>query len=289
MERDHSKHVCITVKGHLDTRWISLFPGMIMTNRENGTTQIDGIVADESALHGMLREIRDAGMSLVRVEGDMTGKEPTDMNVLVFGATGRSGSAVVRRLLDRGYTVTAFVRTPGKITETDSRLNIVQGDVLDRDAVEKAIPGHDAVISCLGAGLNGTVRSEGTRNVIAAMERYGVRRLISQSSLGVGDSRRNLNAYWKYIMFGMLLRKAYADHGVQEQYVMESDLDWTIVRPGALVDGPAAGDFLQGFSPTERNLTLKISLADLARFIVRELEASEYIHRTPGLSYRRVG
>lgn len=101
--------------------------------------------------------------------------------------------------------------------------------------------GHEAVISSLGAGAKGNVRSEGTRNIVRAMEEAGVKRFVSQSTLGVGDSQGNLNAYWKYLMFGLLLRNAFTDHIKQEQHIKKSRLDWTIVRPGALTDGDFTG------------------------------------------------
>jgi uncharacterized protein YbjT (DUF2867 family) len=291
--------VRITVNGHLGNRWKPAFPGMTIREQEDGTTEISGFVADESALHGLLRSVRDGGMTLVGIERgsghnelkehSMIGKEETKkQSVIVFGATGRSGRAVVARLLERGHSVTAFVRNPGKIEAGNNRVRIATGDVLDAATVEPAVRGHDAVISCLGAGLKGTVRSEGTRNIITAMHAAGIRRLISQSSLGVGDSRQNLNAYWKYVMFGLLLRKAYRDHHIQERYVRESGLDWTILRPGALTDGPVTGDYVHGFPSSERSISLKLSVADLADFAVRELEEPQYVGGDPALSYREV-
>lgn len=207
------------------------------------------------------------------------------MKVIVFGATGTTGSAVVNRALELGYEVTAFVRTPAKVTIQHPKLTVVQGDVMDSASVERAVQGHDAVISSLGAGLSGTIRSEGTHNIIRAMEKAGIQRFISQSSLGVGDSRNNLNAYWKYFMFGMLLRRAYADHGLQEQYIKQSNLDWTIVRPGALKDGQRTGNYRHGFSPTTKDIALEISIADTADFMVNQLTDNSYLHGTPGLSY----
>jgi NAD(P)-dependent dehydrogenase (short-subunit alcohol dehydrogenase family) len=140
----------------------------------------------------MLRSIRDGGMTLVGME------RSSGQNVIVFGATGRSGRAVVARLLERGPFGHGLRSKPRKDRGRKDEVRIATGDVLDAATVEPAVQGHDAVISCLGAGLKGTVRSEGTRNIITAMHAAGVRRLISQSSLGVGDSRQNLNAFWKY-------------------------------------------------------------------------------------------
>ncbi|NEO31525.1 MAG: NAD(P)H-binding protein, partial [Symploca sp. SIO3C6] len=95
----------------------------------------------------------------------------------------------------------------------------------------------------------------------------------------------NLNFFWKYIMFGILLRKVFADHQRQENYVKHSGLDWTIVRPGAFVDGDRTGNYRHGFPGTDQTSKLKISRADVADFILKELADEEYIHKTPSLSY----
>lgn len=207
------------------------------------------------------------------------------MKVIIFGATGTTGREVVNRALEVGHRVTAFVRNPDKVEQADPNLTLFQGDVLNPAEVAKAIEGHEAVLSSLGAGLNGRVRSEGTQNIIQGMKQTGLSRLISQSTLGAGDSRGNLNFYWKYLMFGLLLRKAYADHGRQESYIKQSGLDWTIVRPGALTDGPRTGQYRHGFAGTDKSTALKVSAADVADFMVNHLTDDAYLYATPGLSY----
>lgn len=209
------------------------------------------------------------------------------MKIVIFGATGSIGRELVPRALDRGYQVSAFVRDAGNsFTETDhENLRLFEGDVLDPEAVSEAIEGQDAVICVLGAGRKGGVRAPGTKNMIDAMKQHGVRRLICQSTLGAGESRKNLNFFWKYIMFGWLLKEAYKDHQLQEEYVKNSGLHWTIVRPAAFTDGPATGTFRHGFGPEEKNLTFKISRADVALFLLQQLESGQYIRKTPGLSY----
>ncbi|MFE3029980.1 NAD(P)-dependent oxidoreductase, partial [Nocardia tengchongensis] len=119
------------------------------------------------------------------------------MNVAIFGATGTIGRHVVTQALAAGHQVTVLVRDPAKLTVTHERLRAVTGDVLDPAAVERTVIGQDAVIVALGAGRKGVVRAEGTRLIIEAMNRTGVKRLICQSTLGVGDSRGNLNFVWK--------------------------------------------------------------------------------------------
>lgn len=207
------------------------------------------------------------------------------MKVAIFGATGSVGREAVKQALELGHEVTALVRDPSKVQITNDKLTLIQGDVLDPASVEKAVQGQDALLCILGAGRKGTIRSEGTKNIIRAMEKAGVRRLICQSSLGVGDSRGNLNFWWKYVMFGLLLRPAYADHVRQEEFVKQSDLDWTIIRPAAFTDGPRTGEYRHGFSADEKAATLKISRADVADFLLKQLTDDTYLRKTPGLSY----
>jgi len=207
------------------------------------------------------------------------------MKLLIFGSTGSVGRQLVKQALEHGHTVTAFARDPSKLGVKHDNLKVVQGDVMDWPSVEKAVQGQNAVLCSLGAGAKGTVRSEGTRNIIRAMEKAGVRRFVCQSTLGVGDSWDNLSFFWKYIMFRGLLRQAYADHVSQEDYVRQSDLDWTIVRPAAFTDGNRTGEYRHGFPGTDKMTRLKISRSDVADFMLKQLTDDTYLHKTPGLSY----
>ncbi|MEV6432832.1 SDR family oxidoreductase [Nocardia sp. NPDC051463] len=206
------------------------------------------------------------------------------MKIAVFGATSTVGRQVVEQALTQGHEVTAFTRSAAGVEQRHERLHIIEGDVLDTASVERAVVGQDAVLISLGAGRKGVIRAEGTRAVIEAMHRTGVKRLIAQTTLGVGDSRGNLNFLWKYVMFGMLLRQAYADHVQQEAYVRASDLDWTIVRPSAFTDGPRTGSYRRGFPADETGLALKIARADIADFMLEQLTDTSYLRQTPGIS-----
>ena len=209
------------------------------------------------------------------------------MKLLIFGSTGGMGRQLVDQALEQGHTVTAFARDATKVDSKHDNLQVAQGDVMDPASMEQAVQGQEAVLCSLGAGrkLTGRVRSEGTRNIISAMEKVGVRRFICQSTLGAGDSRGNLNFYWKYLMFGLLLRSMYADHARQESYVKQSPLDWTIVRPGSFTDGERTGQYRHGFPATDKTTKLKISRADVANFMLKQLTDDTYLHKTPGLSY----
>ncbi|MFX0579931.1 NAD(P)-dependent oxidoreductase [Nocardia nepalensis] len=206
------------------------------------------------------------------------------MRIAVFGATSTVGRLVVEQALEQGHEVTAFTRNAASVGQRHERLHIAEGNVLDTNSVEKAVAGQDAVLISLGAGRKGVIRAQGTRAVIEAMNRTGVERLICQTTLGVGDSAGNLNFLWKYVMFGMLLRQAYADHVEQEEYVRASNLDWTIVRPSAFTDGPRTNTFRRGFDANEKGLSLRIARADIAAFMLEQLTDATYTHRAPGIS-----
>jgi len=207
------------------------------------------------------------------------------MNIIVFGATGTIGRHLVKQALSEGHAVTAFARRPAALGVSHPSLTVRSGDVLDAASVNDAVRGHDAVLVALGAGRKGTVRSAGTRHIIEVMRRHGLRRLICQSTLGTGHSRALLTFFWKRIMFGFLLKDAYADHEAQEDLVRESGLDWTIVRPGAFTDGAATGAYKHGLPDPGEPLTLKISRADVAGFMLHQLTDLRYLRQSPCLSY----
>lgn len=209
------------------------------------------------------------------------------MKVIVFGATGSVGRLAVERLLAESHEVTAFARRAERLDIEDPQLAVQAGDAMDFASVSAAVAGHDSVVVALGAGASrkSRVRSEGTRNIIRAMQQHGIDRIICQTTLGAGESWANLNFFWKRIMFGLLLRPVFVDHQVQEQLVRDSGLDWTIVRPSALTDDPADGAFQVDIPPSERRLTLKISRADVAGFLARCLDESIFMHRAVSISH----
>ncbi len=205
------------------------------------------------------------------------------MRITVFGATGSVGHHVVEQALAAGHAVAAYTRDATRVTTQHERLEVVEGDVLDPQGVRAAVQGRDAVVVALGDGRAGNVRTEGTRTVVEAMRHTGVRRLVCQSTLGVGESRGNLTFVWKYVMFGLLLRGAYADHVRQEELVRESGLDWTIARPGAFTDGPRTEGYRRGFATDDRS-EIKISRANVADFLVAQLADDAHLREAVSLS-----
>ena len=207
------------------------------------------------------------------------------MKIIIFGATGTLGCHLVEQALVQGHHVTAFSRDPSALKREHKNLNAVAGDVFDPEAVSSAIKGHDGVLIALGAGRKGVVRAAGTKHIIDAMESQGVGRLVCQTTLGAGDSRSHLNFFWKHIMFGLLLKDAMADHEEQEAHIRRSNLDWVGLRPAAFTDGPATGDYQLGFPQSAKGLALKVSRADVANVMLKQMIDDTYLHQFPGLSY----
>jgi putative NADH-flavin reductase len=206
------------------------------------------------------------------------------MKVIVFGGTGTIGRLVVQQAVEQGHEVTLLTRNPSLVGPPDGRVRVVEGDVFDARGIAPVIAGQDAVVVTLGGGRKGGVRAKGTAAIIEAMRATGVGRLVVQSTIGVGDSREHLNFFWKRLMFGLLLRGAYADHVEQERLTRASGLDWTVVRPGSFTDGPRTGSYRRGFGPQEKT-TLKVSRADVAEFVVEQLTDGTWLRQTPSLAY----
>lgn len=209
------------------------------------------------------------------------------MKTLVFGASGGTGRELVTQALDQGHAVTAFVRNPVKITDIQhAKLSVICGDVLNPTDVGAAVMAQDAVLFAVGAGrVPSTIREEGIRTVIEAMQQKGIKRLVCLSSMGVGDSKANLGFFTKHIIVGVYLRHAFADHERQEVLVRNSGLEWTLVRPPHLKDGPRTGVYQHGFAVTYRDIKGWISRADLADFMLKQTASDTYVHQSPGVTY----
>jgi len=212
------------------------------------------------------------------------------MKLIIFGATGGTGKQLTEQALEQGHIVTAFVRDPSRLGIMHSNLNIVKGDVMDQASIIPAMQGQEAVLCAIGSPANkiGAIRSTGTKNIIQAMKATGVRRLVCQTSLGYGDSKKTLDQtpfIFKYIIVPFILKKGFADHALQEEYIKQSQLDWVIARPANLTDGALTHSYKKGFPATEKQLKMKISRADVADFMLRQISEDTYLRKTTGLSY----
>jgi putative NADH-flavin reductase len=212
------------------------------------------------------------------------------MKVLIFGASGATGKLLVQQALKQGHTVTAFVRNPLRLEIVNSNLKIIKGDVMNTNSVKAALLNQDVVLCCLGAPANksGIIRSTGTKNIIQAMENAGIQRFICQTSLGFDDSTEVLKQtpfVFKNVIVPFLLKKTFAEHLLQETYIKQSRLDWTIVRPGNLTNGKLTGQYKHGFDYSDKTIKVKIARADVADFMLKQMNTTQYLHQVTGLSY----
>ncbi len=210
------------------------------------------------------------------------------MKLLIFGASGGTGRELVQQALAQRHAVTAFVRHPARFGVTHQYLTVATGDVIDPARVAQAVRGQDAVISALGSARSLTHHPElvdGVRNIIAAMERERVRRLVNLSVLGVGRSGRQLGWLDRHVMVLLVLRNVVADHATREELITRSDLDWVIVRPPRLTDGAHTGRYRSGDDVRERGMSASISRADVADFMLKQVADARYVRGTPAVMY----
>lgn len=211
------------------------------------------------------------------------------LRILVLGATGGTGKEIVARARARGHAVTALVRDPARLGAPDRRLIVLTGDALDAAAVDAAVQSQDAVLCALGhrqfLGAS-RILSSATGNVIAAMERNGVRRLVVETALGIGDSAFRMGLLYTVIVIPLVLPFYFWDKTRQERLVAASATAWTIVRPGALTDGPATGAFRVGAGASVGGLvrTHAISRADVAEFMLDALSNDAFVGQAPGVA-----
>jgi len=201
------------------------------------------------------------------------------MNLVVLGATGRTGRLVVEQALAAGHTVTALVRSPEKLTTSSPNLRVVTGEATDRAAVSRALEGADAVISALGG--NGSVIADSTSAIVAAARQAGVSRIVVLSSwLVERDRMHGLTRALTGLTMGTMIK----DKNAGEQVLRQSDLDWTIAYASPLSDGPAGGSVVVLPEGARRNLSQKISRADVAAWMLQTAAGDEHRRRSVGIT-----
>lgn len=209
------------------------------------------------------------------------------MNILIFGASGATGHEIVEQALSQGHAVTAFVRTPAKLTVRHDQLKLAQGDVKDQASVERAVKGQDAVLSALGVSKplkRDPVVVLGVNNIIKAMEQNNVKRLVYLSFIGVGESRKDSGFLIRNVI-SRIVRNEIADHEEKERLVRSSRLEWTIVRPPKLTNGAPKGVYRSGEDITATSFLPTMSRGDVADFMIRQLSDNRFVRKAPRIMY----
>jgi putative NADH-flavin reductase len=209
------------------------------------------------------------------------------MKVVIFGATGRTGRQLIAQALAQGHFVTAFARAPRKLSISHERLHIVQGDVLDAKAVEKAVEGQESVFCVLGLkfGAPTTALVKGTQNIIQAMKRHHVQSIICVLTAGFlneqADFLMGKFLLWLYRLFPKAILEPTR---LQFQELQQSGLRWIAIRAVILDEGPRQGHYRVVVENIPKG-GYRINTGDMAEFMLRQIAKDEYVGQSPAITY----
>jgi putative NADH-flavin reductase len=207
--------------------------------------------------------------------------------IALFGGSGQTGRHVVEKLLRQGHAVKALARDPQKIPTTHALLERLQGDVLDVSAVEKTVSGCDAVVSVFGhvKGSPAWLQTEGTKNILRAMEKQGIRKIISLSGGGLPYEKDEPKLADKIIrtIMKVAVPKILDDAVAHAEALKQSQAEWVIVRGPRLTNDAPRGTYRIGWVGV--NASTKIARPDLADFIITQLDDNRFVRQMPFVSY----
>jgi putative NADH-flavin reductase len=213
-------------------------------------------------------------------------KRRSSLKLAIFGATGRTGQHLVEQALAAAHEIVVLARTPAKLASIGARLTVIQGDVQDLAKVEQVVSGTDAVISLLGPTSNQASFevSKGVQNILTAMSKHNVKRLIISAGAGVGDPNDAPKLFHSAInlLLKLLSANVYKDMKGVVEIVRASDRDWTIVRVPMLTDGPKTYNIKIGY--VGKGMGPRITRADMATFMLKQLADDTYLHKAPAIS-----
>jgi putative NADH-flavin reductase len=225
------------------------------------------------------------GVSSTSMSSATTAANPPK-RLLIVGATGGTGRELVAQALARGYSVRALVRDRSKFKVEHPELEVMQGDVLNYASVERALRDQDAVICALGHKrffYPARILSEGTQNLLRAMQTQGVPRLVCETALGLGNSAGRMGLCYTFIIIPLILPLYFWDKTRQERLIAASKTEWVIVRPGALTNGVRRGTYRHGRNVGSFIWTVRISRADAADFMLNQLIDNTYLRAAPSV------
>lgn len=200
--------------------------------------------------------------------------------IALFGGSGRTGFQFLQRAVAAGYTVRCLVRNPAKLNFAHPAVEVLKGDVLDYDDVLRTVSGTDIVVSLFGHVKNSPsdVQTEGTRHIVQAMKATNVQRIISLSGGGLPFPEKDQPGFISGVM-KLLMPQVLKDAEGHYKVLRESGLEWMVARGPRLTDGPHTGKYRVGWVGV--NSGIKISRADLADFILKQVENTTYTFQMP--------
>lgn len=208
------------------------------------------------------------------------------MKIIVFGASGKTGLEVCKLASKKGYDVIGFDIYKNEQLVGLDNFKFIKGSVLNADEVDQVVKGVDAVVSELGVKIGSKLPllSKGNKNIISAMHKRKIKRLITQSAFGALESHKKLPFYYK-IIHKLLLGPMSKDKNIMERELQHSNIDYTIIRPVRLTNGVAKGKFRTGDANLKLGLNPRVSRKDVALFIMDELENNQFIKKAVTITY----
>jgi putative NADH-flavin reductase len=209
------------------------------------------------------------------------------MKITLFGATGRTGQKILKQALDKNHEITAYVRNPDKIKINHKNINIIEGELYQKEKLESAIKGSDVVMSALGPVKNSPkdIMQNTAREITDSMKKQNVKRLIWQTGAGVRDKddepsiSRDIIRFIMKIISGSVLKDSEAAYNI----IKSSGLDWTVVRVPMLKDGSKEGGYTANFTPPKPK---PLSREDVAEFMLKQCVDNDFIKKAPIIGFR---
>jgi putative NADH-flavin reductase len=207
--------------------------------------------------------------------------------ITLFGATGQTGNAFLNQILNSNYEITVLVRNANKLKQSAPNLKIIEGDVLNIADVEKAVSGADIVVSLFGRVKDSPdlLQTNGTNNIITAMQKFNVPRIISLSGGALPfpekDKPKFVDKIFVTIM-NLVAKKMLDDAKAHFEVLKNSNVKWMVVRGPRLTNEPKKGNYKIGWVGV--NASTKISREDLATFIVTQIEDESFNYQMPFVS-----
>lgn len=214
--------------------------------------------------------------------------------IAVFGGNGRTGLEILRQALDKGYKVKALVRNPASFNIQHERLEVLQGTPMKKEDVEMTIKGADTVFVALNIARTADnpwakVKSPpdllkvSMTHIVESMKKHGISRVLTVSAWGAGDSYREANWMFRFLINKTNVGIAYKGHEEQEKVLKNSGLNWTAVRPVGLTNSQASKPTRVSIGGSKK-LKMAISRKDVARFMLETLDDKAYFQAAPSIS-----
>lgn len=215
------------------------------------------------------------------------------MKIFLLGATGKTGNEILKRLIKNGYKLKILVRTPSKLefnseSSSSENIEVIQGDVFELKKLETHFAGCDVIISALGTGTDNSytaIYSEGGRNILSAMRSAGIKKLITITSGLIDMSDPSTDTFFMNRIIRPNFNKVYYDQTRWETILDDTtDIDWICVRPTNLQNRAFTGKYRIKINHCPKG-GWKIGRADLADFVVKQIDSAEYVHNKPVIAY----